>query len=107
MPETAIVILNWNGIEYLKRFLGTVIKYSEGFSAEVWVADNGSTDDSVQWISLNHPPVKLVRLEKNHGFAGGYNLALEQIKAKYYVLLNSDIEVTSAWLEPLLKHMNE
>lgn len=106
MPETAIVILNWNGLEYLKRFLGTVVRHSSP-AAEVFVADNGSTDDSVQWITINQPSVKIIRLDKNHGFAGGYNLALDQVQAKYYILLNSDIEVTRGWLEPLIRHMNE
>ncbi|HLN56385.1 MAG TPA: glycosyltransferase family 2 protein [Bacteroidales bacterium] len=107
MSETAIVILNWNGLDYLKKFLGTVIRYSAGPTVEICVADNGSTDDSVQWVTLNHPSVRIIRLDQNYGFAGGYNLALEKIKAKYYVLLNSDIEVTTGWLEPLLRHMNE
>jgi GT2 family glycosyltransferase len=106
MVKTAIVILNWNGLEFLKKFLGTVIKVSSGDESEVFVADNASSDDSVKWISDNFPEVSIIKLDKNHGFAGGYNLALERIDAKYYVLLNSDVEVTSGWLEPLVRIMD-
>jgi len=107
MVKTAIVILNWNGIDFLRKFLGTVIKFSCGSESEVFVADNASTDDSVLWIKENHPEIRIIVLDKNHGFAGGYNLALEQIDAKYYVLLNSDIEVTENWLEPMVSIMDE
>ena len=105
MPELAIVILNWNGLEFLKKFLGTVLRYSTRPSTEIYVVDNGSSDDSVKWIIEHFREVKLVRFETNNGFAGGYNIALEQIAAKYYLLLNSDIEVTEGWIEPLLIHM--
>jgi GT2 family glycosyltransferase len=105
MPETAIVILNWNGIEFLKKFLGLVVRYSESPDTVVYVADNGSTDGSVEWIIENQKSVRIIRFEKNHGFAAGYNYAFSQIEAKYYLLLNSDIEVTADWLEPLLGHM--
>lgn len=105
MPETAIVILNWNGIEYLKRFLGIVEQHSAGPGVSVYVADNGSTDGSAVWIEENHKNVRFIQFEKNHGFAGGYNLALEQIHADYFILLNSDIEVTPGWLDPLINAM--
>jgi GT2 family glycosyltransferase len=107
MVKTAIVILNWNGLDFLKKFLGTVLKFSSGSESEVFVADNASSDESVKWIKENHPEVKIIVLDKNHGFAGGYNLALELIDAEYYILLNSDIEVTSGWLEPLVNLMDE
>jgi len=107
MSETAIVILNWNGLEYLKRFLGNVLKNSRGKNTIVYVADNGSTDKSTQWVAENFGDVKLIQLEKNHGFAGGYNLALSLIDADYYVLLNSDIEVSPGWLEPLIVFMRK
>lgn len=107
MVKTAIVILNWNGIDFLKTFLGTVIKFSSRSESEVYIADNASSDDSVKWIKENHPEVKIIILDKNHGFSGGYNLALEQIDAKYYVLLNSDIEVTEGWIEPMVKLMDD
>jgi GT2 family glycosyltransferase len=107
MNKTAIVILNWNGLVYLKMFLGTVIKFSLNPDTEIWVADNGSTDGSPEWIVDNFRDIKLIRLDKNHGFAGGYNLALKQIDARYFVLLNSDMEVTEGWLQPLVSFMEE
>jgi GT2 family glycosyltransferase len=105
MHKTAVVILNWNGVDFLKKFLGTVVKLSADHDTVVYIADNGSVDNSVPWISSNFPDVRLLILEKNHGFAGGYNLALEQIEAEYYVLLNSDIEVTDKWLKSLVSFM--
>lgn len=99
LPLTAIVILNWNGKHYLERFLPGVVKYSTSPSSFVVVADNGSTDGSVEWISLHYSSVRVIRFEKNHGFTGGYNKALSQIQADYFVLLNSDVEVTPGWLE--------
>jgi len=106
MHKTAIVILNWNGLGFLKMFLGTVLLYSADDETSVFVADNGSTDGSAEWISENFNDVKLIKLNSNHGFAGGYNLALNQIDAKYFVLLNSDIEVTKDWLKPLVGFMD-
>jgi GT2 family glycosyltransferase len=106
MVKTAIVILNWNGISFLKMFLNSVISYSVNDETVLYIADNGSTDGSVDWIAENFREVKLIRFEKNHGFAEGYNLALEQIDAKYFVLLNSDIEVVKGWLKPLITYMD-
>jgi GT2 family glycosyltransferase len=106
MYKTAIVILNWNGLAFLKMFLGTVIKYSRNPGTVVYVADNGSTDGSAEWIAENHKEVKLILFNKNHGFAGGYNLALDKIDARYFLLLNSDIEVTEGWLQPLISFMD-
>jgi GT2 family glycosyltransferase len=106
MIKTAIVILNWNGLGFLKMFLGTVIKYSIDSETIVCVADNGSTDGSNEWIAETFSQVKLIKLDKNYGFAGGYNLALDQIDARYFVLLNSDIEVTENWLHPLVNLMD-
>jgi GT2 family glycosyltransferase len=105
MSETAVVILNWNGKEYLKMFLKSVVRYSLNDKTAVYVADNGSTDGSADWVAENHPEVNLIKFEKNHGFANGYNLALEKAAAKYYVLLNSDVEVTEGWLDPLVSFM--
>ncbi len=105
MNRTAIVILNWNGLGFLKMFLETVVLNSIADDVDVYVADNCSNDGSPEWIEENCKKVKLIRLNKNHGFAGGYNLALENIDAKYYVLLNSDIEVTAGWLRPLINFM--
>jgi GT2 family glycosyltransferase len=106
MIKTAVVILNWNGLGYLKMFLGTVIKHSVDEETTVIIADNGSTDGSSEWVAQNFSTVQVISLDKNHGFAGGYNLALNQIDAKYYVLLNSDIEVTPGWLGPLVSFMD-
>jgi len=106
MDKTAIVILNWNGIDFLKMFLGNVIRNSTYNDTVIYVADNGSTDGSTEWIAENHKEVNLIKLDINHGFAGGYNLAINQIKAQYYVLLNSDIEVTENWLHPLVSFMD-
>ena len=106
MIKTAIVILNWNGLGFLKRFLGDVIRYSADKETDIYVADNGSTDGSCEWLAENHREVKLIRFDKNHGFAGGYSLALKEIEARYFVLLNSDIEVTEGWLYPLIHFMD-
>jgi GT2 family glycosyltransferase len=106
MVKTAIVILNWNGIGYLKMFLDKVTLLSSDDETVVYVADNGSTDGSPEWIASNSDSVKLIRFEKNFGFAGGYNLALDQIDAKYFVIINSDIEVTEGWLKPLVDFMD-
>src|SRR5664280_268894 len=107
MAKTAVVILNWNGLGFLKMFLGVVINYSIDADTIVCVADNGSTDGSVDWIAENFSEVKLIKLDENHGFAGGYNQALNKVDAKYFVLLNSDIEVTENWLRPLVSFMDK
>jgi len=107
MKRTAIVILNWNGISFLRMFLGTVVKYSASDETDIYIADNGSTDGSAEWIAENFRGVKLIRLDRNYGFAGGYNRAIDQIDADYFILLNSDIEVTEGWLVPLVSIMEE
>lgn len=106
MEKIAIVILNWNGAQMMRRFLPSVLKYSSD-DATVYVADNASTDDSVQMLKEQFPKCKLILLDKNWGFAEGYNKALAQIDAEYYLLLNSDIEVTQDWLKPMLRYMEE
>jgi len=106
MIKTAIVILNWNGIGFLKKFLENVVTKSADKETIVYVADNGSTDGSSEWISDNQKEVKLIPLDQNYGFAGGYLKALKQLDAKYFVLLNSDIEVTDGWLTPLIYFMD-
>lgn len=103
--KTAIVILNWNGSAMLKRFLPNVLEYSRK-EADVYVADNASTDDSVDMLKEHFPEVRLVVLDKNWGFAEGYNRALQQIDAEYYVLLNSDVEVSHHWLTSLIEFMD-
>ena len=106
MYKTAIVILNWNGLGFLKMFLSIVIKYSSNNETIICVADNGSTDGSPDWVEDNYKDIKLIRFDTNNGFAGGYNLAINQLDAKYFVLLNSDIEVTDGWLGPLVSFMD-
>lgn len=106
MVKTAVVILNWNGIDWLKKFLETTLKFSVGSDTIVYLADNGSTDGSIEWAENIRGPLGIIRLEKNHGFAGGYNLALSRITAEYFVLLNSDVEVTEGWLRPLIGYMD-
>ncbi|WP_337042215.1 glycosyltransferase family 2 protein [Emticicia sp. 17c] len=103
MPKVAIVILNYNGQGFLEKFLPTVIQYS--YSYEIIVADNASTDNSVSFLKETYPKVRLIELTENSGFAEGYNKALKQIKAEYYVLLNSDIEVTPDWVLPVIQLM--
>jgi hypothetical protein len=96
--KVAIVILNWNGTKLLKQFLPSVIEFSKGDSAEIIVADNGSTDDSLVVLRNEFPEVQILDLKQNFGFASGYNIALSQIEADYFVVLNSDVEVTAGWL---------
>ena len=106
MNKVSVVILNWNGEEMLRRFLPSVIEHSMGEGVEVCVADNGSTDASVQMLRATFPSVRLIELDSNYGFAEGYNRALEQVEAEYVVLLNSDVEVTPHWLDPLVDFMD-
>lgn len=103
-PTVAVVILNWNGKHFLEKFLSLVVAYSPCTNAEVavYVADNASTDDSVAYIAAFFPSVKIVQNTENGGFCKGYNAALAHIKAEYFVLLNSDVEVTPHWLQPIL-----
>ena len=103
MKKLAIVILNYNGEEMLKRFIPTLLNCSE--DAEIVVADNASDDNSVVTMQRCHPEVRIITLQKNWGFAEGYNRALKHVDAKYYLLLNSDVEATEGWLDPLLSIM--
>jgi len=98
--KLAVAILNWNGKNWLEKFLPSVIELSG--SADIFVIDNASTDDSVEFLKINFPSVKMVINAVNYGFAGGYNEGLKQIDAEYYCLLNSDVEVTPNWIEPVL-----
>lgn len=103
MKKISVVILNWNGKELLEKFLPDVIKYTPGDIADIVVADNGSTDESVEMLKKEFPSVKLIILDKNYGFAEGYNQSIQQINNKYTVLLNSDVEVTPNWLDAPLE----
>ena len=102
--KTAVVVLNWNGKDWLAKFLPTLVKYST--DATVFVADNASTDDSVEFVKNNFPTVEIIINTTNGGYAKGYNDALKQIDAEYFVLINSDIEVTENWLSPIINLMD-
>lgn len=106
MNRISVVILNWNGCEMLRSFLPSVLRYSEAEGVEVCVADNGSTDQSVEMLRREFPSVRRILLDGNHGFADGYNLALRQVEAEYVVLLNSDVEVTGQWLQPMAAYLD-
>jgi len=107
LAEVAVVILNWNGTGFLRKFLPPLVAHTDPSIAELWVADNGSTDGSLDLLKEEFPSVKTILLAENHGFAGGYNLALSQIEAKYFVLLNSDVEVSPGWLDAMYAMMSE
>lgn len=102
----SVVILNWNGASMLRRYLPSVVEHTSLPGCEVVVADNGSTDDSLEVLKTEFPSVKTIVLDRNYGFAEGYNRALAQIESTYTVLLNSDVEVTDGWLAPLLDYMD-
>ncbi|WP_298392425.1 glycosyltransferase family 2 protein [Flavobacterium sp.] len=100
MKKIAVVILNWNGEKLLEQFLPSVISFSN--EATIYVADNASTDHSIQFIKDNYPTIKIIKNDGNYGFANGYNMALQQVEEEFYCLLNSDVEVTENWLTPIL-----
>jgi GT2 family glycosyltransferase len=99
--KIAVVILNWNGVQLLEQFLPSIVKYSP--EATIYLADNASIDDSISFVMANFPSVKIIKNDSNLGFAGGYNEALKHIDAEIYALVNSDIEVTENWLQPIIK----
>lgn len=103
--SVAVVILNWNGRDMLAKYLPSVVEFSSLPGVEIVVADNGSTDDSLDYLSEKFPMVRQIILPENYGFAEGYNRALRQIDADYFVLLNSDVEVTANWLSPLYNYL--
>ena len=105
MDKVAIVILSWNGSQMLRSFLPSVLKYTEE-EAAVYVAGNGSEDNTLEVLATSFPSVKVIPLDKNYGFAEGYNRALQEVKADYVVLLNSDVEVKDRWLTPLVAFMD-
>jgi GT2 family glycosyltransferase len=104
VPAVAVIILNWNGKNFFEKFMPSLLANSSK-DAQVIVADNASSDDSVDFLRLNFPTVKIIEHNKNYGFAKGYNLALEKVDADYYILLNSDIEVTPDWILPVIDLM--
>lgn len=99
--NSKIVILNWNGRLHLERFLPSVVKYTT--EAQIVVVDNGSVDDSVEFLRATYPQIELLILDQNYGYAEGYNRALNMLEAEFFVLLNSDIDVVDGWLEPLIQ----
>ena len=102
MMQTAVVILNWNGLKHLVHYMPSVVSNTPA-EVRIVVADNGSTDDSAAFLREQYPSVEIIQLDKNYGFAEGYNRALKQIDAECYILLNSDVEVTEGWIEPLVE----
>lgn len=104
LPSVAVVILNWNGKNFLEKFLPSVLA-SDYENMSVIVADNASTDDSVSFLQSHHPNISIILNPQNEGFAKGYNTALKQVTADYYVLLNSDVEVDSNWIAPVISLM--
>lgn len=101
MSNVAVVILNWNGKKHLEKFLPSVVQHSS--SASIIVIDNGSTDDSVQFIENNCSGIRVIALDRNYGFCEGYNRGIDKIAHEFTILLNSDVEVTANWIEPLIE----
>lgn len=101
MLKCAIVILNWNGIHFLKEFLPIAIQNTSA-NSEIIIADNASSDGSLEYLEKEYPEVRIIKLDRNYGFTGGYNKSLMQVEAEYYILLNSDVEVTPQWDVPLI-----
>lgn len=103
-PSVSVVILNWNGVNYLKEFLPSVCA-STYSNLDIVVGDNASTDDSVMFLKENYPQIKVIVNDQNYGFAGGYNKVLDHVESEYFVLLNSDVEVHANWIDPLITLM--
>lgn len=107
MSKIAVVILNWNGAALMQQYLPSVVKYSSIPDVEIIIADNASKDNSISFLQTLYPSIKIIPLTENFGFAGGYNKALEQVNAEYYILLNSDVEVTENWIMPVINEMEK
>ena len=105
MKKLGVIILNWNGVNLLKVFIPSAVRYTVGPEVELIVADNGSTDNSVDWLRNNYPEVRIIELDKNYGFAEGYNIAISKCEHEFVTLLNSDVEVTQGWWQPILEFM--
>ena len=103
--KIAVVVLNWNGKDWLEKFLPYLVEHSK--EAKLFVADNNSSDNSISFLKNTYPEIHIIQLKSNHGYAKGYNDALKQIKAEYFVLINSDIEVTKDWLNPIINLMDK
>ncbi|MEO5975815.1 MAG: glycosyltransferase family 2 protein [Chryseolinea sp.] len=105
LAKASVVILNYNGAALLQQFLPLVVQHSG--TASIFIVDNASTDDSLEFVERNFTAVRIIRLDKNYGYAGGYNRALREIQSEYYILLNSDIEVTTGWLDPMVRILDQ
>jgi len=105
MEKAAVVLLNYNGLGFMQKFLPDLLALSRPHS--VYVIDNASTDNSIQWLKDNHDEVKIIELKENHGFSGGYNIGLRHVESEYYILVNTDVQVTDNWISPVLKLMDE
>lgn len=106
MLKTAVVILNWNGIKFLKQYIPSLIDFSST-QTEIYVIDNASTDESISYLQINFPQIKVIINKENYGFAKGYNEGLKHIDAEYYCLLNSDVEVSSHWDDAIITYMDQ
>ncbi|SHF69781.1 glycosyltransferase family 2 protein [Dysgonomonas macrotermitis] len=107
MKKISVVILNWNGRDLLEEFLPSVVKFTNSNTADIVIADNNSTDQSVLFVKQQYPSLSIIKLPDNYGYAEGYNKALQQIESEYYVLLNSDVEVSENWLDPIIDHLDK
>ena len=106
LAKVSVVIINFNGRKYLEQFIPSVLA-STYPGMELIIADNASTDDSLQFLRTHYPAIRIIELKRNYGYAGGYNMALNEVKSEYYVLLNSDVEVTPGWIEPVIELMEK
>ena len=104
-PKIAVIILNYNSKKFILKFLDNVVRKS--LNADIYIFDNGSTDDSIEYIESKYPGLKIIKNKKNDGYAGGYNKALKEVCSDYYILLNSDIEVTDNWINPVIELMKK
>lgn len=105
--KIAVVIINYNGEKYLKKFLPSVVNFSDKKLSEIFIIDNNSSDGSINFIKKNYSKIKLIQNDKNYGYAKGYNIGLKKIKSEYIVLLNNDVEVTENWLNPMCKELEK
>jgi GT2 family glycosyltransferase len=106
LAKVSVVIINYNGRKYLEKFLPSILATTYA-DMELIVADNASTDDSLNFLRTQYPSIRLIEMNRNHGYAGGYNVALKEVNSEYYVLLNSDVEVTPEWIEPVMELMEK
>ncbi len=106
MKKVSVIILNYNGQNHLETFLPSVIKNTPLHIADIVVADNASTDNSVDWLKETYPAIKIIQLKRNYGFAEGYNISIGRVETPYVILLNSDVEVTQNWIQPMLNFMD-